>query len=210
MSRSPKTPSRMEVLVLSCLAQAPRHGYEIKRELEQKHVQWWAKCEHGHLYAALTRLEKHQLIQREEEDPPGRRRVHAITDAGRSHLAQALVSLGKSEDTSYFDVDLFLSGAALLDLDQVLGVLHRREAVLSAQLKEAESLRDRVFAHLPPVGRLVLQHRLQHLEQEIRFALQAVETLETEALWGRLGPGQSQRSLTSPGVPASPPDITLH
>ena len=102
MSTSTKNPSRMEVLVLSCLAQSPKHGYEIKQELEQKHVKWWAKCEHGHLYAALTRLEKQGLIEREEEDPPRRRRVHAITNAGRAHLAQALVNLGKSADTSYF------------------------------------------------------------------------------------------------------------
>src|SRR5688500_9018732 len=81
MPRRAEALSRMEVLVLSTLARRPMHGYEVMLELRYKHVRWWAKCEHGHLYATITRLAKRGDIK--ERAGRGRsedgQRVYAVT-----------------------------------------------------------------------------------------------------------------------------------
>ena len=55
--------SKTDVLVLSTLARVPMHGYELKLELRYKHVNWWARCDHGHIYTSLTRLDKRGFIE---------------------------------------------------------------------------------------------------------------------------------------------------
>ena len=93
MPRSSDAPSKMEILLLTALARAPMHGYELKLELAYKHVEWWAKCEHGHLYAALPRLLRRgdiALVAPGRDEGRGKR-VFQVTPAGLARARAALV-----------------------------------------------------------------------------------------------------------------------
>jgi DNA-binding PadR family transcriptional regulator len=175
----------MEILILSSLARTPMHGYELKLELRYKHVRWWAKCEHGHLYAALARLERGGHVRRVAR-PGGRKsqRVYAPTAAGLRRVKGALERLGAATDSTYFDVDLFLHGAFVLDRRRVLDLLEERRAALAGQLAEAEELRRAMSPYVPAVGRLIMDHRIAHLGHEVAFGEQALAALRTEAAWG--------------------------
>ena len=183
MARNPDAPSRMEILVLSSLARTPMHGYDLKLELRYKHVRWWAKAEHGHLYAALARLERRGFIRR-QGGKNGRRRVFAPTDSGLRRLREVLAQVGAAPDATYFDVDLFLSGAFVLGRKGALAILDQRRTALSDQLTEARALRDQMNAFVPTVGRLIMDHRVGHLEREVAFTERAAEALRAEAAWG--------------------------
>lgn len=185
---------RIDVLVLSCLARLPMHGYEVKLELQFRHVRWWAKCEHGHLYAALKRLEKDKLIKGATKKHGKRsRRVFTITPAGRRHLKQALGALASAADETYFDIDLFLSATFTLKQDEVVALLRRRAATLADQQRQASELLRRMGAVVPAVGRLIMQHRLGHLKREIEFTHAAAHALEAETTWG---PFLGKKSIT--------------
>src|SRR5512143_797232 len=106
MSRNADAPSRMETLLLSSLARTPMHGYELKLELRYKHVGWWAKFEHGHLYATLERLLRQGYVREVKNDDARRgRRVLAITREGQRRLKTMLETYGREEDHTYFDID---------------------------------------------------------------------------------------------------------
>jgi DNA-binding PadR family transcriptional regulator len=185
MPRRADAPSRMEVLILTALSRAPMHGYDLKLELRYKHVRWWAKAEHGHLYAALARLERGKHVKRVPGTTAGRtRRVYSITRTGRARLRAALTALGSSPDATYFDVDLFLNGAHVLDRAAATAVLDHRRATLTRQLDDARALRDSMSPYVPAVGRLIIDHRLAHLERELAFCATAAEALAAEAAWG--------------------------
>ena len=185
MARNPEAPSRMEVLILSSLYRLPMHGYELKLELRYKHVRWWAKAEHGHLYAALARLEKRKLIKPlAKQAPAGRgKRVYAITEAGKRHLERALLELGSGKEQTFFDVDLFLSAAFTLPKKRVLALLAERTRALDAQREEARALYTRMSALIPAVGRLIIQHRIEHFEHELAFTKRAIAELKKDASW---------------------------
>src|SRR6266704_3654768 len=108
MPRDPAAPSRIEVLVLSTLARTPMHGYDLLLELRYKHVRWWAKCEYGHVYAALDRLTRHGFLRPVAARRSGRalggraRRVLALTPAGRRRLCDALERIARAEDETFF------------------------------------------------------------------------------------------------------------
>ena len=201
MPRNPDAPSRMEILVLSSLARTPMHGYDLKLELRYKHVRWWAKAEHGHLYAALTRLERRGFIRRQGAKN-GRRRVFAPTESGMERLREILSQVGAAPDTTYFDVDLFLSGAFVLGRKGAVAILEQRQAALTEQLAEARALRDEMNAFVPTVGRLIMDHRVGHLEREIAFTERAAEALRAESAWGSfLGRAPIAEFVKKTGVP---------
>lgn len=182
MARNKDAPSRIEILVLSTIARRPMHVYELKLELRYRHVRWWAKAEHGHLYAAVARLEKRKDIKRTNAGD-ATRRVYAITSQGRARADATLRALASGPDASYFDVDLFLSGAFLLPQREVVALLRARAASLRTQHADARALEQRMAGKVPLAGELIMDHRVEHLAREASFADRAALEVEAAPRW---------------------------
>jgi len=189
MPRSSDALSKMDLLVLSSLARVPMHGYELKLELRYRHVRWWAKCEHGHLYATLQRLSKRKLLAEEgrrstSEGRGGGRTVFRVTAEGKRRLLESLTEMGRSEDQTYFDLDLFLAGSYLLEKDTVVEILRERQAGLQNQVEAAIALKKMMGKDIPVAGGLIIEHRIEHLKREARFVEHAAETIAAQKTWG--------------------------
>jgi DNA-binding PadR family transcriptional regulator len=78
----PLTPLSLQILV--ALADAPRHGYGILKEIESFSVVPF-RSSTGTLYLAIQRLEEQGLIEEDVErpSPDSRRRYYRLTDLGR-------------------------------------------------------------------------------------------------------------------------------
>ncbi len=76
-------------LILAVLAEGPRHGYAIAREIERRSRDALRLGE-GSLYPALRVLESDGLVTSGWEIQPGgpARKVYSLTDAGRAELAR--------------------------------------------------------------------------------------------------------------------------
>ena len=79
------TPAVLHILL--ALADAERHGYGIRQEVERR-TDGALRLGPGTLYEAIYRLSAQGLI--EEQEGEGRRRVYAITREGRRVLKQEL------------------------------------------------------------------------------------------------------------------------
>ncbi|KAB7851127.1 PadR family transcriptional regulator [Streptomyces mobaraensis] len=73
---------RLRLYLLKLLDEAPRHGYEIIRLLEERFQGLYAPSA-GTVYPRLAKLEAEGLVTHTTE---GGRKVYAITDAGRAEL----------------------------------------------------------------------------------------------------------------------------
>ncbi|WP_213233041.1 PadR family transcriptional regulator [Caballeronia sp. NK8] len=73
----------LQLLLLALLAEAPRHGYELIKALEDRSNGFYAPSP-GMVYPALTYLEElgHTTVELE-----GNRKRYALSDAGREYLA---------------------------------------------------------------------------------------------------------------------------
>ncbi|MEW2496169.1 helix-turn-helix transcriptional regulator [Streptomyces nodosus] len=74
---------RLRLYLLKLLDEAPRHGYEVIRLLEERFQGLYAPSA-GTVYPRLAKLESEGLVTHTSE---GGRKVYAITDAGRAELA---------------------------------------------------------------------------------------------------------------------------
>lgn len=75
------------LLILAVLADGPRHGYAIAREIERRSADALSMGE-GALYPALRALEREGLVTSEWQPQPSgpARRVYTLTDNGRAAL----------------------------------------------------------------------------------------------------------------------------
>ncbi|GHF85346.1 helix-turn-helix transcriptional regulator [Streptomyces filamentosus] len=74
---------RLRLYLLKLLDEAPRHGYEVIRLLEERFQGLYAPSA-GTVYPRLAKLEAEGLVTHTTE---GGRKVYALTDAGRTELA---------------------------------------------------------------------------------------------------------------------------
>lgn len=77
-----------EFAILGLLAESPRSGYDIKKEVEGRLSHFWAES-YGQIYPMLRRLHTRGLVDKEVREQIGRpdRHVYQITEAGRRQLA---------------------------------------------------------------------------------------------------------------------------
>ena len=78
-----------QTLILATLADAPRHGYAIAREIDRK-SRGALQMNEGALYPALRQLEREGAIVSEWVHPASgpARRVYSLTESGHTLLAR--------------------------------------------------------------------------------------------------------------------------
>ncbi|MEV3989172.1 PadR family transcriptional regulator [Streptomyces sp. NPDC049837] len=84
---------RLRLYLLKLLDEAPRHGYEVIRLLEERFHGLYAPSA-GTVYPRLAKLEAEGLVTHATE---GGRKVYSITDAGREELAGRSAELADLE-----------------------------------------------------------------------------------------------------------------
>src|SRR5580693_3360298 len=73
----------LRLIALALIAQAPRHGYEIIKLVEEKTGDWYSPSP-GIVYPTLTYLEEAGYVTASAE---GSKKLYTITDEGRAYLA---------------------------------------------------------------------------------------------------------------------------
>jgi DNA-binding PadR family transcriptional regulator len=85
---------RLRLYLLKLLDEAPRHGYEVIRLLQDRFMGIYAPSP-GTIYPRLARLEEEGLVTHDEVDG---RKVYRITAKGREELRARLDDLAELED----------------------------------------------------------------------------------------------------------------
>ncbi len=84
---------RLRLYLLKLLAEGPRHGYELIRQLENRFLGLYAPSA-GTIYPRLQRLETEGLVT---HTAAGGRKVYEITEAGRAELNQRAAEVADLE-----------------------------------------------------------------------------------------------------------------
>ncbi len=85
---------RLRLYLLKLLDEAPRHGYEVIRLLQDRFMGVYAPSP-GTIYPRLARLEEDGLVTHEEVDG---KKIYSITDKGRAEIRSRLGDLADLED----------------------------------------------------------------------------------------------------------------
>ncbi|MEU2494807.1 helix-turn-helix transcriptional regulator [Streptomyces sp. NPDC007883] len=125
---------RLRLYLLKLLDEAPRHGYEVIRLLEERFQGLYAPSA-GTVYPRLAKLEAEGLVTHATE---GGRKVYSITDAGREELA------GRSGELADLELEIreSVSELAAEIRDDVRGAAGRLRSEMRAAATESRSAGD--------------------------------------------------------------------
>ena len=155
-----------DILMLRVLADGPRHGYEIKKNVER--ILGGRSINNNVLYPALRRFEEQGAIERvAAAADPGRppRNVYRLTDTGHD-LLQAMISDADPAllaDDNEFQVRV----AFFADLEPAdrLRIIAARRSIVDAEIAHLASLRPEAAA-ASDWGRRVVDFSMDRFRHE--------------------------------------------
>ncbi|MFF4057126.1 helix-turn-helix transcriptional regulator [Streptomyces sp. NPDC001668] len=138
---------RLRLYLLKLLDEAPRHGYEVIRLLEERFQGLYAPSA-GTVYPRLAKLEAEGLVTHTTE---GGRKVYAITDAGRAELAD------RSGELADLELEIRESVAELAaeiraDVRGAAGDLRREVRAAATEARQGSGTKGGTGAHEGPFG----------------------------------------------------------
>ncbi|WP_369146470.1 helix-turn-helix transcriptional regulator [Streptomyces sp. R44] len=129
---------RLRLYLLKLLDEAPRHGYEVIRLLEERFQGLYAPSA-GTVYPRLAKLEAEGLVTHASE---GGRKVYSITDAGRAELA----GRGAELDDLEREIRESVSELAAEIRDDVRGAAGRVRSEMRAAAGQSRTMEPPSFA----------------------------------------------------------------
>ncbi|MFE9723006.1 helix-turn-helix transcriptional regulator [Streptomyces sp. NPDC005794] len=135
---------RLRLYLLKLLDEAPRHGYEVIRLLEERFQGLYAPSA-GTVYPRLAKLEAEGLVTHATE---GGRKVYSITDAGRAELA------GRGGELADLELEIreSVSELAAEIRDDVRGAAGRLRSEMRAAASESQGTSDAGRSGWDPAG----------------------------------------------------------
>ncbi|MGI4984423.1 MAG: PadR family transcriptional regulator [Janthinobacterium lividum] len=167
-------------MILALLDEAPRHGYDIIRSIEERCRGAYAPSA-GVIYPTLTMLEDQDLAISAPASDSGKRQ-YRITDAGRRHAAD---------------------NAGL-----IRGAFARMDMV--ARMRARETLPARVKQAMETLKQALLASGANCEDGESDRIAHAIESAALAIVAGRPGYPASPASPTFPASPAGPGDARPH
>lgn len=125
---------KLRLYLLKLLDEAPRHGYEVIRLLQDRFMGIYAPSP-GTIYPRLARLEEDGLVTHEEVDG---KKIYSITDKGREEIRSRLSDLADLEDElteSLRDVAREIS----VDVRETVRTIREELASAAKQFRDTES-----------------------------------------------------------------------
>ena len=171
-----------KLAILSLIAEAPRHGYEIEQTIEERGMREWTEIGFSSIYYLLKQLEKSGLIQSQLRPAEGRgpaRRVYQITSDGSTALEDATLEALSTPRQSYPPILLGIANLPIIAQEQAGGALRSYRDELAERLEHilarAESQRP-----LPDHVEMLFDYSLRMLEAEMNWAENVIEILQKE------------------------------
>ena len=182
----------VQLVILGLLSEQPRHGYELRQEVERRLYATYINLSGGSLYYNLGQLERAGYIEKAWVEQKGRypaRQVYQLTPAGQDYLQAELRRL-------LFDTEgrekLFDPLNAALAFGYFISDDELREA-LTIHLKWAQKQAEWIVAqqaywreqNISLTQAKIIEHGLTHVKAEIDWLekfLQDLDVSETQRL----------------------------
>jgi len=166
-----------EILFLGLLMEHPKHGYDIKRQIEDELVPFIG-LEIKSIYYPLKKIEEAGLIRKEtgREGNWPQKVVYSITPKGRKKFEQLITQSFLSVERPYFQMDLSLYFLQYIDKNVAKKRLKTRLVLLKKIRKHLADSKDKLQAKTQYLA-CILQHDLDLCDAEIQSISRLIHTI---------------------------------
>lgn len=176
------------LVILGLLSEKPRHGYELRQEVERRLYAVYINLSGGSLYYNLGQLERAGYIEKAWTEKKGRyptRQVYQITLDGKEHLQTELRRLlfdTEARDKLFDPLNAALAFGYLIDTSEL------REALvihLKRRKRQADWVaKQQEYGHtqeIPLVWAKIIEHGHGYLKAEIDWLENFIHALDAQA-----------------------------
>jgi DNA-binding PadR family transcriptional regulator len=174
-----------QLAILSLVAEAPRHGYQIEQVIEERGMREWTEVGFSSIYYVLNKLEKDGLVEGRTERQAGRgpaRKVYHITPAGEEELRAGVLDALSTPHRPYSPLQLGLANLTRIPKTEALAGLGQHRDALAARLEHVEATRERQQP-LPHFVDAMFSHSITMIEAELKWIKQLMAQLTDQAGW---------------------------
>jgi len=171
-----------ELAILSLIAEAPRHGYEIEQIIEARGMREWTEIGFSSIYYLLKKLEKTGLVESELIPTQGRgkaRRVYQVTAEGRGALTKATLEALTQPKQSYPPILLGIANLPVVSQEQALGALRSFRDALAERLQHV-TMRAESQQPLPDHVEILFDYSLAMIMAEQTWVEATIQKIESE------------------------------
>lgn len=130
--------------LLALLSSRPHHGYELKKELEERTGALW-QLNVGQVYTTLARLERDQLVVEVGVAPPNAgaqdQRQYALTEQGRQRVAEWFAQPRRRPSPDRDELVIKLTLAVALDGVDLDAVIDAQRVATTEELQRYTRLK---------------------------------------------------------------------
>ncbi len=170
----------LDMVLLGVLMQGPRHGYEIKKFIDDE-LSSFTNIRSGPIYYALGSLEKKDLVRKTVEKPGRRpeRFVYHITSKGEKEFSKLMYRNLLVLERPLFNLDISLYFLDLIDPQLAIKRLKNRLTNFRDVREWVLNLEDSLMKKGSPYHIMVIaKHMLKGIESDIEFMEELIEGLE--------------------------------
>jgi DNA-binding PadR family transcriptional regulator len=170
-----------ELVILSLIAEQPRHGYEIETVIEERGMRNWTEVGFSSIYYLLKKLEKTGLIEGHMEMSQGQgpaRKVYRLTPIGHGAWRKATIEALSTPTPYYSSFRIGLSNLPGISTAEALSSIRKYREALSTR---AEQVRDRWTAQqsrLPYHADALFDLSMTLLDAELSWVSSFIHQLE--------------------------------
>jgi DNA-binding PadR family transcriptional regulator len=168
-----------ELAILGLLSEAPKYGYQLEQEIEERGFRQWADIAFSSIYNALGKMERTGLLESKLQSSGKHlsRRVYNLTDSGVKALHDGVIHRLTEPRPRSGDYDLALANLPALTDQECLAALESYRKRLIDRLDEQHDT-------LPPHGIILFDHSLIHMQCELDWVVRLISRLAVGLLPG--------------------------
>lgn len=178
----------VQLVILGLLSERPRHGYELRQEVERRLYATFINLSGGSLYYNLGQLERAGHVEKAWAEQKGRyptRQVYQITSAGKEYLRTELRRFLLDTEGREKVFDPLNAALAFWHPDNVEELCEALTRQLEwARERAAWITRQQAYWAEQSIGipqTKIIEHGLAHFAAEIRWLEEFLRDLETQA-----------------------------
>jgi DNA-binding PadR family transcriptional regulator len=161
-----------ELVILSLIAECPRHGYDLEKVIEERGMRNWTEIAFSSIYFLLNKLVKEGLVIGCSQPAVGRgpaKKVYSITKTGIIELKEGVRAGLSAKEPGTQAFMLGLSCLPLLPQDEVLNALRERKLFLLGRLEELQKHPALIEPGYPPHVKAMFTYSLPLLQAELEW-----------------------------------------
>jgi DNA-binding PadR family transcriptional regulator len=156
----------LKFALLGLLTNDPKHGYDLKNELEQALGGHW-EINFGQIYTTLARMERDGLVEVVDEDRDGRgKKTYRLTNPGRSELSAWLEEPVEKPRQLRDEFFIKLIIGRLAGESDPAGMIDRQRQAYLQQIRQLTALARRTEDQT--IG-LMVEGAILHLQADLRW-----------------------------------------